>query len=424
MALKERIHAKDSLLLKRLLKYISCYLFVYLQVKKIVFKTFLSVSRKNYKKWFNSDNCTHNFEQPYFIDIGFKCATVVIACSQMPSNRLSEDSLGTALRMLRNGSSQREVARTFNVSHSVISRALQRFNTTGSVRFRHSGGRPRRTTPAQSHYIHITARRNPTYSATQINNALRAATGTVISSRTVRRRLREYNLRARRRARCPALNRDHRAARREWAREHLDWGLDEWRRCLFSDESRFRLHHSDGRVLVWRRPGERFDDRNIAPNIAFGGGSITVWGGIIFNGRTELIIFIRESVTAQRYRDRCILPVVVPFAENYGQDLIFMDDNARPHRAAIVNETLQAHNIERMVWPPCSPDANPIEHVWDRLQRQLSRRMHYPNTLNELAIALEEEWQLIPREYINGLVESMPNRCLAIWRARGGNTRY
>jgi len=101
-----------------------------------------------------------------------------------------------------------------------------------------------------------------------------------------------------------------------------------------------------------------------------------------------------------------------------------MDDNARPHRAAIVNETFQAHNIERMVWPACSPDANSIEHVWDRLQRQLVRGVHYPNTLNELVIALEEEWELIPQEYINHLIERMPNRCLAIWRARGGNTRF
>ncbi|GFU80785.1 transposable element Tcb1 transposase [Trichonephila clavipes] len=44
-------------------------------------------------------------------------------------------------------------------------------------------------------------------------------------------------------------------------------------------------------------------------------------------------------------------------------EFLFMDDNARPHRANIVDECLQSEDITHMDWPAYSPDLNPIEHV-------------------------------------------------------------
>jgi hypothetical protein len=44
---------------------------------------------------------------------------------------------------------------------------------------------------------------------------------------------------------------------------------------------------------------------------------------------------------------------------------MFMDDNARPHRARIVQHFLQQEAVQTIPWPPMSPDMNPIEHVWD-----------------------------------------------------------
>ncbi|GBM74802.1 15-hydroxyprostaglandin dehydrogenase [NAD(+)] [Araneus ventricosus] len=46
-----------------------------------------------------------------------------------------------------------------------------------------------------------------------------------------------------------------------------------------------------------------------------------------------------------------------------GAEFLLMDDNARPHRANIVDECLQSEDIIRMDWPAYSPDLNPIEHV-------------------------------------------------------------
>jgi transposase len=42
---------------------------------------------------------------------------------------------------------------------------------------------------------------------------------------------------------------------------------------------------------------------------------------------------------------------------------MFMDDNARPHRAQIVQHFLQQEAVQTIPWPAMSPDMNPIEHV-------------------------------------------------------------
>ncbi|GFX24447.1 transposable element Tcb1 transposase [Trichonephila clavipes] len=75
-----------------------------------------------------------------------------------------------------------------------------------------------------------------------------------------------------------------------------------------------------------------------------------------------------------------------------GAEFLFMDDNARPHRANIVDECLQSEDITCMDWPAYSPDLNLIEHVWDTLGRRIAARQPNPTCLPELRRALLDEW--------------------------------
>ncbi|GFV93793.1 HTH_Tnp_Tc3_2 domain-containing protein [Trichonephila clavipes] len=124
---------------------------------------------------------------------------------------------------LESGQTQRSVADAVGVARSVVARLFNRFHETGNVRRRPGVGRPRATTSTDDRYIQLTARRNRTENATQMQRQLLLATGRRVSSQTVRNRLHEGGLYARRPMVCIPLTPRHRAARRRWDAEHRDW---------------------------------------------------------------------------------------------------------------------------------------------------------------------------------------------------------
>ena len=81
---------------------------------------------------------------------------------------------------------------------------------------------------------------------------------------------------------------------------------------MFSEESRFTLEFADGRIRIWRRPGERFAEACVMPVDRFGSGSLMVWGGMHYAGKTNLIVRI-QTLNPQRYCDDILRPVVGPF---------------------------------------------------------------------------------------------------------------
>ncbi|KFM77705.1 hypothetical protein X975_05033, partial [Stegodyphus mimosarum] len=100
----------------------------------------------------------------------------------------------TAIGRLEAGQSQTEAARWLNASPSAIHRFLRQFQTIDLSSRRFSQGRPTATMSANNRYLTLCACRNRIIAPTLLRSSLAAATGRLVSTSTVHRRLHKGGL--------------------------------------------------------------------------------------------------------------------------------------------------------------------------------------------------------------------------------------
>ena len=144
-------------------------------------------------------------------------------------------------------------------------------------------------------------------------------------------------------------------------------------------------------------------------------------GRAVCHNITELVV-IAGNLNFVHYREDIVLPHVVPFLQGH-PGMTLQHDNATSHTAHSVRNFLQDRNVSVLPWPAKSPDLNPIEHVWDLLDRRVRARAIPRRNIQELASALVAEWDISQQELAN-LVQSMRRRCTAALNAAGGHTTY
>ncbi|XP_067678703.1 uncharacterized protein [Haliotis asinina] len=120
--------------------------------------------------------------------------------------------------------------------------------------------------------------------------------------------------------------------------------------------------------------------------------------------RTPLHI-CRGRVNAVYYRDQMLQNHVAPFFNQHHDVHKFQHNNARAHTARVSMQYLAQKNIPVLQWPAQSPDLSPIEHLWDEIGRRLSRR-HQMDNIRELEVALVREWNAIPKNTTQRLINS------------------
>ncbi|GFU74381.1 transposable element Tcb2 transposase [Trichonephila clavipes] len=134
-------------------------------------------------------------------------------------------------------------------------------------------------------------------------------------------------------------------------------------RSLSMRKSRFSVHPNNRRIFICRECGSRNNPASVHKSVRFCGGGELVYGSISIDRQTDLYIIRDGPLTARRYIDEILKPIVVPYAAAIGDDFILMYDNCRPHRANLVEDFLFEEEIVRMEWPASSPDMNSIEQT-------------------------------------------------------------
>lgn len=157
---------------------------------------------------------------------------------------------------------------------------------------------------------------NPLLTAPEIRYKLNLE----VSTRTVQRRLVEAGLHGRRQAEKPYISSKARKTRLCWAKEHLNWSQEDWKKVLYSDEAPFQMIGNGGKSFVRRPKGKRNDPKYTKGTVKYGGGKIMVWGCFSWNSAGPLVHVKKNSrskkggMDAIQYRDEILEAAMLPFA--------------------------------------------------------------------------------------------------------------
>ncbi len=186
------------------------------------------------------------------------------------------------------------------------------------------------------------------------------------------------------------------------------------------------LRHWDGRVRILRKEHESMDPSCLVSTVQAGGGGVMVWG--IFSWHTlGPLVPIEHLLNATAYLS-IVADHVHPFMTTVypSSDGYFQQDNAPCHKAQIISDWFLEHDNEftLLKWPPQSPDLNPIEHLWDVVEREIRIMDVQPTNLQQLRDAIMSIWTKISEVCFQYLVESMQRRITAVLKAKVDPTQY
>ena len=211
----------------------------------------------------------------------------------------------------------------------------------------------------------------------------------------------------------------------DWAIAHQDWTVEDWKQVVYSDETKINRFGSDGRTITWKMVGEGLSDRLVEGTLKFGGGSLMMWGCMLWEG-VGYACKIDGKMDANLYVQILDedLQASIEFYDKSSEDIIFQQDNDPKHKCKKAQSWFADHDFQVLSWPAQSPDLNPIEHLWDHLKRKLEGYERAPTGILELWERVQVEWEKIESEVCQNLIESMPRRVAAVLKAKGGHIKY
>ena len=319
------------------------------------------------------------------------------------------------------GRNYRDIARQFGTGKSTIADVVRQFRERNNHNVLPKSGRPRKTTARQDKALINASKADPRKSAVTLNAEIKEYYNVQVSTRTTKRRLNDAELFGRRPVKKPFVSVKNRNARIKFAKEHLNWTREQWSKVLWSDESKFMLFGSDGIKFVRRPKGHRNDPKYQLPTVKHGGGNVMVWGCFRRDG-VGPIHQVTGIMDKEMYKD-IINRVMLPHAKRVmPRGWIFQQDNDPKHTSKVVKEFFKTKKIRVLEWPSQSPDLNPIEHLWEHVERQISGRK--PTNQNALFTIIKDAWEKISIDVLIKLVDSMPRRCQAVIDAKGFPTKY
>jgi len=332
--------------------------------------------------------------------------------------KISSETENEIIVLLKKKESLRKIAKTLEVGHSTVLRVRKRHNLEPNV---NAKGRNSLLTDRDARRMErliITGEcKTPKPASLKI--------GKHVSEWTTRRALRRIGLVSAVKQKKPALSPKNIKARLEFCKQYKNWTIEDWKKVIWSDETKINRYQSDGKEYYWHRLYETIKKHHVKPTVKHGGGNIMVWG--CFNWwRTGPLVKIDGIMKKDDYLNilKANLPEFIDLSAYPEEELVFQQDRDPKHTAKVVQNWLSIQNFKVLKWPAQSPDLNPIENLWAILKKRLSIYEKVPKNAHDLWLRVQSEWNDIQKPHIEKLVESMPKRIREVKKNKGLWTKY
>uniref|UniRef100_H2M9V3 Transposase Tc1-like domain-containing protein n=1 Tax=Oryzias latipes TaxID=8090 RepID=H2M9V3_ORYLA len=163
------------------------------------------------------------------------------------------------------------ISKQLDVPVTTVAHIIQKSKTHGTVANLPGHGRKRKIGDKLRRRIFGTVSKEPRTTSKDIKGEP-LDQGTSVSDRTIRRCLSQSGLHGRRPRRTPLLKGNHKKARLEFAKMHVDKPQSFWENVLWTDETKLELF------------GKAHQLYNTVPTVKHGGGSVLFWGCFAASG--------------------------------------------------------------------------------------------------------------------------------------------
>ena len=189
---------------------------------------------------------------------------------------------------------------------------------------------------------------------------------------------------------------------------------------LFTDESRGTLDGPAGWAKGWVINGDQAPVRRRRQQ---GGGGVLIWAGITGNELKRSKGVKLTSATYCQFLKNVLEEWLEEVPLSRLKKVVFMHDNAPCHATKATIKCLQGLGFKDetlMVWPPNSPDINPIENLWAIIKQRVYADEKQFSTLHGLWKAIKLKSAAIPRSLVKKLTDSVNDRLFDVIRCQGG----
>lgn len=331
-------------------------------------------------------------------------------------------SLGTKIEikaLLQSGFTQRYVAEDRHVSKTCVLNVAKKLKQNLPLSNSPGQGRKKASTTADDRTLLRLCKQDRTKTSEQLSTDLVLSNGKQLSARTVRRRLLDMGYKSYTAKAKPLRKPEHKKDRLSFAKAHRDW-LNEWKNIIWSDEAHFEVLNRKNRTFVRRLKTESNESFSFILKVQGGGGHVSVWGCMSGGARGPLVMY-SGKVNGPAYIkiiEEALPMFIEKTFDSSNKEWLFMQDNAPPHRSAYSKKWFKGNHINLLKWPAASPDLNPIENLWDHIDKEL-RKMK-PKNVGELEQMMQDIWHSVTPIYCQRLVNTMRNRMKQCIKSRGG----